>query len=68
MKQKDIKEKLVEYQEFFKNNVFMYPEDEDAQFMEDVLNFIIKLENKIDNLLIIIALLIFVIAIYISFI
>lgn len=68
MKQKDIKEKLVEYQEFFKNNCFMYPEDEDAQFMEDVLNFIIKLENKIDNLLIIIALLIFISVIYISFI
>lgn len=62
---KRLENKLMDYKEYFENQPFMYTEQEDVDFIDEVHRTILKLESKVDNLLLIIALLILFFTVYI---
>lgn len=57
---KELEKKIEENKERFATKPFIYTEQSDVDFMEEIHYTILKLENKIDNLMIVIALLVLV--------
>lgn len=64
---KRLEDKLMNYKEYFESQPFMYTEQEDVDFINEVHRTILRLEAKVDNLLLVIALLILVFTIYICY-
>lgn len=60
---KELEKKIEENKERFATKPFIYTEQEDVDFMEEIHYTILKLESRADNLMVIIALLALVLTI-----
>ena len=54
---KELEKKIEENKERFATEPFIYTEQEDVDFMEEIHYTILKLESRTDNLMVVIALL-----------
>ena len=57
---KELEKKIIDNKERFAQEPFIYTEQEDVDFMEEVHYTILRLESKVDNLMVVIALLVLV--------
>lgn len=60
---KELEKKIEENKERFATKPFIYTEQEDVDFMEEIHYTILKLESRADNLMVVIALLALVLTI-----
>ena len=57
---KELEKKIIDNKERFAQEPFIYTEQSDVDFMEEVHYTILRLESKVDNLMVVIALLVLV--------